>query len=211
MMVIGVIKDVHRVDPQRTIRPELYMSSMQQTRRTQSLVIRTSGDPNAIISSVRRELQAIDPQVPLFRVETLQGALDDTLNQPRFQATLLAVFAGMALLLASIGIYGVTAHAVSQRTQEVGIRMALGAHRGDVLQLILRQHLRPAVAGIVIGVTAALALSRFLRSLLYGVRAEDPVTFVVMAVGLFAVAVLACLIPARRAMRVDPLIALRDE
>jgi putative ABC transport system permease protein len=211
MTVVGVIRDVHRVAPQRAIRPELYLCSLQVTPRTQSLVIRTAGDPAAIIPAVRREVQALDPQLPLFRVGTLAGELSNTLRQPRFQATLLVVFALVALLLATVGIYGVTSHAVSQRTQEVGIRMALGAHGRDVLRLILRQHLQPAVLGIVIGVAAAVALSRYLQSLLYGVRATDPATFAAVAVGLLLVAAAACWIPARRAVRADPLVALRNE
>ena len=211
MIVVGVIRDVHRVDPQRAIRPELYMCALQATPRTQTLLIRTSGDPEAIVPSVRREVQALDPQLPLFRVGTLSGEISNTLSQPRFQTTLLVVFAAVALLLAAVGIYGVTSHAVSQRTQEVGIRMALGAGSADVLRLMLAQHLQPAIVGIAGGVAAALALSQFLQSLLYGVRATDPATFAAMALGLFGVALLACWIPARRAMRVDPLMALRNE
>jgi predicted permease len=211
MTVIGVIRDVHRVNPQRAIRPELYMCSLQATPRTQSLVVRGEGDPATIISAVRREVQALDQQLPLFRAGTLADELSTTLSQPRFQATLLVVFAAVALLLASVGIYGVTSHAVSQRTQEVGIRMALGARGPDVLRLILRQHLQPAILGIALGLAGALALSRYIQSLLYGVRATDPATFALMALALLAVALLASWIPARRAMRVDPLIALRNE
>jgi putative ABC transport system permease protein len=187
------------------------MCALQATPRTQTLLIRTSGDPEAIVPSVRREVQALDPQLPLFRVGTLSGEISNTLSQPRFQTTLLVVFAAVALLLAAVGIYGVTSHAVSQRTQEVGIRMALGAGSADVLRLMLAQHLQPAIVGIAGGVAAALALSQFLQSLLYGVRATDPATFAAMALGLFGVALLACWIPARRAMRVDPLVALRNE
>jgi putative ABC transport system permease protein len=211
MVVVGVIRDVHRVDPQRKIRPELYLCSLQVAPRTQTVVARAAGDPAAVISAIRREVQSIDPQLPLFRAGTLADALATTLTQPRFQATLLVVFAAVALLLATVGIYGVTAHAVSQRTQEVGIRMALGARGGDVLRLILRQHLQPALLGIAVGVAAAIALSRYLQSLLYGVRATDPTTLGMMALALLAVALLASWIPARRAMRVDPLVALRNE
>jgi putative ABC transport system permease protein len=212
LTVVGVIHDAHRSEVTRAIRPEIYLSTLQSTRaRTQTLFVRTSGDPNAIIPSVRRELQAIDPQVPLFRVTTLERELGVTLAQPRFQAVLLAVFALIALLLATIGIYGVTSHAVGQRTQEVGIRMAMGAARRDVLRLMLMQHLKPAVLGLLIGLAGALALSRFLQSLLFGVDATDPATFVLVAVGLLLVAAGACWIPARRATRVDPMIALRNE
>ena len=211
MIVIGVVRDLHRVDPQRAVRPELYFSLQQNTARTQTLVIRTAGDPTAILPAVRREVQAIDPQLPLFAINTLEGAIANTLGQPRFQTSMLVAFALIALLLASVGIYGVTSHAVGQRTQEVGIRMALGARGNDVLRLILSQHLRPALVGIAVGVAASLALGRYLQTLLFGVRPADPSTFALMALALLVVAAAACWFPARRAMRVDPLVALRAE
>jgi predicted permease len=209
--VVGVVKDLRRGDVKRPIRAEIYFCTLQFTPRTQTLVFRASGDPAAVMPSIRRELQGIDPQLPLLRVTTLDAQLADTLDQPRFQATLLAGFAAIALLLATIGIYGVTSHAVSQRTQEVGIRMAMGARRSDVRWLILRQHVTPAVAGIGVGIGGAILLSRFLDSLLYGVRAVDPVTYAVVTLSVIAVAVAACWVPASRAMRVDPLVALRPE
>jgi len=209
--VVGVIRDAHRAEVTRAIRPEVYSCTLQVTPRTQTLFVRTAGDPDAIVPSVRRELQAIDPQLPLFRVTTLEREIGVTLAQPRFQAVLLAVFALIALLLATIGIYGVTSHAVGQRTQEVGIRMAMGAARRDVLRLMLVQHLRPALIGLVIGLAGALALSRFLHSLLFGVGATDPATFALVAVVLLIVAAGACWIPARRATRVDPVVALRTD
>ena len=209
--VIGVVKDLRRGDVKRPIRGEIYNCTLQFTPRTQTLVFRTSNDPSAVMPSIRRELQSIDPQLPLFAVTTLATQLGDTLNQPRFQATLLAGFALVALILAAIGIYGVTSHAVNQRTQEVGIRMAMGAARGDVRLLILKQHVMPALIGVGIGIAGAIALSRLLTSLLYGVRAVDPVTYALVALALIAVAVAACWVPASRAMRVDPLVALRAD
>jgi putative ABC transport system permease protein len=210
--VVGVVADMRRsMDVKRPVRPEFYFSTLQNARRTQTLIVRTAGDPAAIMPSIRRELQSIDPQLPLFRVTTLNAQLSDTLSQPRFQATLLAGFAAMALILAAIGIYGVTSHAVSQRTQEVGIRMAMGAARRDVRLLILRQHITPALIGITIGLAGAIALSRFLNSLLYGVRAIDPMTYALVSVALITVAVAACWVPASRAMKVDPLVALRAD
>ena len=209
--VVGVVRDLRRADVKRPIRGEIYACTLQTTPRTQTLLLRAAGDPAAVMSSVRRELQAIDPQLPLFRVTTLGAQVSDTLNQPRFQATLLGGFAAIALLLATIGIYGVTSHAVGQRTQEVGIRMAMGARRSDVRWLILRQHVTPAVVGIAIGIAGAFVLNRFLGSLLYGVGAVDPLTYALVTVGVVGVAVAACWIPASRAMRVDPLVALRPE
>jgi putative ABC transport system permease protein len=211
MTVVGVIRDAHRADVTRTIRPELYMSSLQVTPRTQILLVRTSNDPMAVVPSVRREVQSLDPQLPLFDVTTVDRELSETLSQPRFQAVVLAGFAALALLLATIGIYGVTSHAVSARTQEVGIRMAMGAARADVLRLILAQHLRPAVIGLAIGIAGAIALSRSLGSLLFGVSPTDPLTLALVALALLAVAAIACFIPARRATRVDPLVALRSD
>ena len=211
LTVVGVIRDAHRAEVTRAIRPEIYSSTLQVTPRTQSLFVRTAGDPDAIVPAIRRELQAIDPQLPLFRVTTLEREIGVTLAQPRFQAVLLAVFALIALLLATIGIYGVTSHAVGQRTQEVGIRMAMGAARRDVLRLMLVQHLTPAVIGLVLGLVGAIALSRFLQSLLFGVGATDPATFALVAASLLLVAAIACWIPARRATRVNPVVALRGE
>jgi len=209
--VVGVVGDLRRGDVKRPVRPEIYFCSLQITPRTETLLVRTAGDPSSIMPSIRRELQSIDPQLPLFRVTTLDAQLADTLNQPRFQATLLAGFAAIALMLAAIGIYGVTSHAVSQRTQEVGIRMAMGARRSEVRRLILRQHVAPALIGVTVGLAGALALSRFLTSLLYGVRAVDPATYALVSLSLILVAVAACWVPASRATRVDPLIALRAE
>jgi putative ABC transport system permease protein len=209
--VVGVVRDVRRGDLRGNVRPEVYACSLQVTPRTQILLVRTSADPSAILSSLRAAVREVHPQVPVFNAGTLASEFAETLTSPRFRAILLAGFAVIALLLASIGIYGVTAHAVSQRTHEVGIRMALGARAGDVVGMMMTQHLRPALIGLAVGVTAALALSRFLASLVYGVSATDPLTFLLMAAALLAVAAAACWIPARRATRVDPVIALRSE
>ncbi len=211
MTVVGVIRDAHRSEVTRAIRPELYMCSLQVTPRTQTLLVRTAGDSTPTVAIVRREVQALDPQLPIFNVTTLERELALTLIQPRFQAVLLATFAAVALLLATVGIYGVTAHAVGQRTQEVGIRMAMGAARGDVLRLIFIQHLRPAIAGLLFGLAGAGILSRSLQSLLYGVGANDPATFALVALLLLTVAAVACWVPARRATRVDPVVALRTD
>ena len=210
--VIGVVRDLRRgEDIRRPVRPEVYMCVLQNPPRSQTLLVRTAGDPNAIVASVRREVQAINSQLPLFAIGTLESQISETLTTPRFRAVLLAGFALIALLLATIGIYGVTAHAVGQRTHEVGIRMALGAARRDVLALIVTQHLKPSLIGLAIGVAGAILLSRSLRTLVYGVQATDPITFVAMGLALIAVTVVACWIPARRATRVDPLVALRAE
>jgi putative ABC transport system permease protein len=209
MTVVGVIKDVRRGEVTRAIRPELYMSAMQVTPRTQTLFVRTTGDPSAILPSLRQEVQAINPQLPLIAAGTLEAEMSETLSQPRFRAVLLAAFAGIAMLLASIGIYGVTSHAVGQRTQEIGIRMALGAQRRNVLALILRQHLASALIGVALGLAGALALARFLETMVYGVATRDPLTLMAMSVLMLLVVIAACFVPARRATQVDAVVALR--
>jgi len=210
--VIGVVRDLRRSDDvRRVVRPEVYMCTLQNPPRSQLLLVRTATDPGAIVASVRREVQAINPQLPLFAIGTLENQISETLATPRFRAVLLAGFAVIALLLATIGIYGVTAHAVGQRTHEVGIRMALGAASRDVLALMVIQHLKPALIGAAIGVAGAVILGQSLRTLMFGIKATDPMTFVTMAAVLVAVTVVACWIPARRATRVDPLVALRAE
>jgi putative ABC transport system permease protein len=211
MTVVGVIPDIRRADVTRPIRPELYLSAAQVTPRTLRLLVRTAGEPTAIVPTIRAAVRALSPQLPLFQVETLDAAVSRTVAPERFRAVLLAGFAAIALLLAAIGIYGVTAHAVGQRTQEIGVRMALGAGGRDVIGLVLGQHLRPTLVGIGLGVVGALALSRYLQSLVFGVAVSDPVTFALMGVTLLAVAIVASAIPAVRATRVDPLLALRAE
>jgi predicted permease len=211
LTVIGIVPDLRRADVRRTVRPEVYLTTLQLTPRSQMVLVRTAGDPVAIVPSIRREVQAIDPQLPLFAVGTLGDQVRATLSSPQFRAMLLAAFAAIAALLAAIGIYGVTAHAAGQRTQEIGVRMALGARRLDVLGLILSQHLRPAVIGLVIGFAAALAVNRSLGTLVYGVGTADPASYLAMAAGLLVVAAAACFIPALRATRVDPLTALRTQ
>jgi putative ABC transport system permease protein len=212
MTVVGVIPDIRRADDvTRPVRPELYLSAAQVTPRTLRLLVRTAGEPTAMVPSVRAAVRELNPQLPLFQVETLSSALSRTVAPERFRAVLLGGFAAIALLLAAIGIYGVTSHAVGQRTQEIGVRMALGAGGRDVIGLVLGQHLRPALLGVVLGVGGALALSRYLQSLVFGVAVSDPLTFILMGATLLGVAVAASAIPAVRATRLDPLRALRAE
>jgi putative ABC transport system permease protein len=159
---------------------------------------------------LRHEIQAVDKEVVVAYVSTLEQAMRDSVASPRFDAILLLLFAGVALLLAVIGIYGVIAYAVAQRTHEIGVRMALGARRANVLSVVLRQGARMAAMGIVVGLAGALAFTRLMRALLFDTSVQDTFTFAVVAVGLFAVALLASLIPAYRATRIDPVSALRS-
>jgi predicted permease len=176
-----------------------------------SLVVKTAGDPNAMIRPVRREIAALDPNLAVSNIETMDEHLDKALLIPRLSALLLGVFGAVGLTLATVGLYGVMSYSVRRRTREIGIRMALGARAGGVLRLVARQGLALAGIGVAIGLALALAVSRFAASLLYGISATDPLTFIVVPVLLLAVAVLAVVVPARRAAKTDPLAALRYE
>jgi putative ABC transport system permease protein len=209
--IIGVVGDVHQMGldaaPEPTVywpHPELVMSGM-------TILVRTSNGPLTMVSAVHSKVQELDPELPMAAVATMDQLLADSLSRSRFTMLLLGIFAAVALLLAAVGIYGLIAYSVTQRTQELGIRIALGAQRRDVLRLVLTQGARLTLLGVSIGVLAALALSRLLATLLFGVSATDPLTFAGVACLLAFVALLACFIPARRATRVDPIIALRYE
>ena len=176
-----------------------------------TLVIRTAGDPAEMAPAVRREIGSIDPDQPVADVRTMTQVMAETVARARFNTLLLGIFAGLATLLAAVGIFGVMNYSVQLRTREIGLRMALGAQPGRVLMLVLRQGLLLTLIGIGVGLAGALALSRVMSGLLYGVGATDPVTFAAIVVVLGVVALIACYIPARRATRVDPLIALKYE
>jgi ABC-type antimicrobial peptide transport system permease subunit len=173
--------------------------------------VRTSGRPEAVISSVRSAVQSVEPNLALTNFQTIEEVMNQALWAPRMGAGLLALFGGLALILAVIGVYGVLAYSVNQQTREIGIRMAMGAQSGGVLRLIVGQGLRLAFGGIVVGLLVAFLAMRLLGSLLYGVSAHDPLTFAAVSFILTLAAVLACYIPARRATKVDPIIALRYE
>jgi putative ABC transport system permease protein len=175
------------------------------------LVIRTAGDPLLSVATVERTIHAVEKDLPVYSIRSMDQLLGSSLATRRLTLVLLAGFAALALLLAAVGIYGVISYSVRQRTHELGIRMALGAQAGDVLKLILVQGLKLAFIGVAIGLTAALSLTRWMKSLLFEVRPTDPMTFVVIALLLIAVALLACWVPARRATKVDPVIALRND
>jgi ABC-type antimicrobial peptide transport system permease subunit len=179
--------------------------------RSMSLLIRTRNDPLALAGPVREAVRATDPDLPIAWMRTLDDIASESVSQPRFLMTLLAVFGGAALALAAIGVYGVISHSVAQRTNEVGIRMALGAASTTVTGMIVRQGMGLALLGIIAGVVASIVASRLLTGFLFNVQSTDPMTFVSVVGVIFIVVLLACYIPARRASRVDPLVALRTE
>jgi putative ABC transport system permease protein len=192
-------------------RVEVYFPHAQRPYSDMALVIKTAGDALALAPSIQRQVLAVDPDQPVYKVATMQQLMADSVARSRLSMLLLAVFAAAALLLAAVGIYGIVAYTVAQRLHEMGIRMALGASRFDLIRLVLAQSLRTALIGIAVGLVGAAFLTRFLSSLLFSVRAADPVTFTLVALGLVAITLLASYVPARRATSVDPMNALRVE
>jgi putative ABC transport system permease protein len=189
--------------------PAMYFPMRQSGRM--NLVVRTKGEPMSIAGSLRNAVHAIDPDQPVSAMRPMTEWLDSSVTQPRSLTTLFGLFAALAMILAATGIYGVMSYSVAQRTHEIGVRMALGAQRFDVLKLVVGQGMLLTLIGVVIGLLGAFGLTRVMASLLFGVTAKDPITFGVVAALLLAVAFVACFVPARRAMKVDPLVALRYE
>jgi putative ABC transport system permease protein len=209
--VVGVVGDVHHESLAAETEPEIYLPLLQSPDEALTLVLRTAGDPTALVGPVRSELAALDPDLPLFSIRTLQQIVDESVAQPRFNSILLTVFAGLALLLAAIGVYGLISYSVTQRLREIGVRLALGAGRGSILRLIMGQGMLPVAAGSVLGIGIALLATRLLTSLVFAVSPTDPLIFISVTLLLLAIAAVACLVPAWRATRVDPIVVLRDE
>ena len=211
--VVGIVGHVKNNALDQLGREQIYVPIAQTPFpiRNMYLTVRASGDPAAMASAIQRTVRTLDPSLPVYEVKTMDAWLDATVSPRRFNVMLLLAFGALALTLAAIGTYGVIAYSVSQRTQEIGIRMALGASRQDVLRMVVGGGLRLAIAGVLIGVALSLAAGRFISTLLFGVRATDPLTFSAVAAALLATAVFAAWIPARRATRVDPMVALRYE
>jgi len=208
--VVGVSGDVHADGLAADVRDQVYYPNTQLIQRGMTLVVKGDVPVLTLAPALRRAVSAVDPLLPLGQPRTMQQIIDETLATPRFQSTLLALLGGCGLLLAIIGIYGVISLLVLQRTHEFGIRLALGASRAQVLTLVVRQGLILAIIGIAIGGVVSLAATRVLDSLLFGVSSRDPLTLAVVGVMLALLAVLASIVPAWRAMRVDPLVAIRS-
>ena len=209
--IVGVVKDTKHDDLTDPMRPVIYVPLAQSSFPFLVLAVRAHGDPGGLTAAVRRAVAAVRPDQPLFLVETMEHVVSDSLSRRRFQTLVLGIFAAIALTLATVGIYAVLSFTVTQRTHEIAIRIALGARQSEVAVIVLRRGFLLALNGCAIGFVSALALARLLSGLLYGVTATDPMTFIVIPFVLMVVALLACYLPARRAMRVDPMAALRYE
>ena len=210
MEIVGVIRDVkHELNLEVT--PEFYLPHAQDSWNSMVLVARTTVEPTSLASPIRQQVWAIDKDQPVFGVLSMQEVRSQSVALYSFSSVMLGVFAGIALLLASVGIYGVMAFAVTQRTHEIGIRMALGARASDVLKLVVKHGMTLAVIGVSLGLGGAWALTRFMEKLLVGVAPTDLLTFSVVSACLLGAALFACYLPARRATKVDPLVALRYE
>jgi len=217
-IVVGVYADLKHIGPQAATRPEVMLPYAQthdywvtQWMRGLSVVMRTTADPTSLVPGARTAIRSVDQSVPLVEPRRMTTLVADAVAQPFFRSMLLVSFAGLAVLLAVVGIYGVVGFNVGQRTHEISVRIALGAQRASVVGLIVRQESVPVVIGVVVGVAGAIAVGRAMRTLLFNVAPADPVTFVAMPVLLGAVALVACLVPARRAFDVEPMNALRAE
>ena len=209
--VVGVTRGVSYYGLRSRPQPELFLPHAQNAYLPMNVVVRTATDPAQLINAVKGELRALDPKQPAHNLVTMEQFIARSLAPDRFATWLLGLLSTLALLLAATGVYGVRSYAVNQRTREFGVRLALGARRGEVLKLIVRQGMTLAIAGVGIGLVAALALTRLMKGLLFGVSATDPLTFAGVALLLTLIALLACFIPARRATKVDPMTALRRE
>jgi putative ABC transport system permease protein len=209
--VIGVVSDVHSGDLKEDPGMQSYQPAFQIPPSSGGLILRTNGDPAALSSALTQAVRSVDPGLPISSIQTLNKMVYDSVAAPRANAILLALLAALALLLAAVGVYGVLSYSVTQRTREIGLRMALGAGEGAVRRQILGEGLLTVLAGIGAGLIGSYFLVRALESLMFGVQARDPLTFVGVPLVLLAVALLATWLPARRATRVEPVVALRYE
>jgi putative ABC transport system permease protein len=219
--IVGVVGDVRHFGFGSDPYPIMYGSYHQHGSKYptglyvyhlwKSITVRTAGNPMSLVASLQKAVAEVDKDQALFDVQRVEDALSDSVSFPRFQMRLFGIFGGLALILATVGIYGVMSYLVTQRTHEIGLRVALGAGRGDVLRMVIGRGLKTTAVGLGVGIAASLALTRLIAQLLFGVKTTDPMTYASVTLILTAVALVACYVPARRAATVDPMIALRHE
>jgi putative ABC transport system permease protein len=209
--IVGVVGDIKTDGFDAAGTPHIYLSEPQAPSYNSVVYLRTAADPGTLSEAIRREVQAVDQTIPVFGIQTMDEVVARSLAARRFALEILGIFAIVAFLLACVGIYGVMAYAISQRTGEIGLRMALGARRGDILRVVLNEAAPIVIAGVGAGLLGSLLLTRFLQNLLFDIKPTDPLTFGALTILLAGVALLASFIPARRASRIDPLVALRHE
>jgi putative ABC transport system permease protein len=209
--VVGVVGDMHRQGLVKSVVPQAFLPHAQGSEDMMDVIVRTASEPLRIAAAVQSEIQSADNSVAKFGITTVEQQLSQETDERRFQTSLISLFSLAALLLSGIGIYGLMHYFVEQRTNEIGVRVALGAHHGDVVRLVMRQGLTLVGSGIAVGLFAGLSITHLFSSLLYGVSSSDPLTFMVAPVILLGAAALACWIPARRASRIDPVVALRHD
>jgi putative ABC transport system permease protein len=209
--IIGIVGDSKHMNLDAEVKPMSYWPHPELTYSGMTFVIRKQGDAASVANAARNVIRTLDPEQPVADVRTMESLIGTSVARARFNTLLLTIFAVVALLLAGVGIYGVMAYSVAQRTHEIGVRMALGARASDVLRLVVRRGMTLALGGVALGVIASFALTRLMKTLLFNVSVTDPLTFIGIPLLLVFVALLACLIPARRAAKVDPMIALRYE
>jgi putative ABC transport system permease protein len=209
--IVGVARDVKQYALDRKDPMQLYLSEAQFPTQFMTLVVHSSSDAKTLTAAVRAAVQEMDKDQAVYNIATMEQLLADSISLRRLSTLLLMIFAGVALVLAGVGIFGVISYSVTQRTREIGVRLALGANRRDIIGLVLRNGMTMTLAGVGIGLMATFALTRVLESLLFNVSATDPVIFIVIPVALSIVALGACFMPARRAAKVDPMVALRYE
>jgi len=209
--IVGIVRDVRHEGLETEPRPEMYIPNRQRPEPGMNLVIRSEVDPATLAAAVRGAVAEVDPDQPVANVKLMSQMFADSVAKPRFNYLLLTIFAAVALVLSATGVYGVMSYAVTARTREMGIRLALGAQTTEVLKLVIRQGMRPVIAGIALGLAGAYALTRVMATLLFNVSTTDRAIYAVVATLLALVALLACYLPARRATKVDPVMALREE
>jgi predicted permease len=207
--IVGIVGDIRQAAIDEAPKPTLYLYNMQNSRVRVNLVVRTAGAPLAMTRRIEDAIWSLDRDQTITSVFTFDDIMSEAVAKPRLLTVLLALFGGLGLLLGSLGIYGVLAYLVSQRQREIGVRLALGAQKSDVLKLVVWRGVGLAIVGVIVGLLGAVALTRFMQGVLYGVEATDPLTFLAVALGLLGIAVLASWLPARRAASVDPAVAIR--